>query len=64
MLNDKQLNTKYAPAERLSNEEVKDQLEIFKNNEILNKFLSGTIIFSTSKEKGTTFMACYPLKKK
>ena len=29
-LKDKQLNTKYAPAERLSNEEVRDQIEVFK----------------------------------
>ena len=36
----KQLNTKYAPAERLSNEEVREQKEVFKNNEVLNKFLS------------------------
>jgi len=39
-LKNKQLKTKYALAERLSNEEVRDQVEIFKNNEVLNKFLS------------------------
>jgi signal transduction histidine kinase len=39
-LNLKKLKTKYAPAERLSNEEVKHQIKIFKDNDVLNKFLS------------------------
>ena len=34
-----QKNTKYAPAERESPENLKNQVEIFKNNDILNKFL-------------------------
>ncbi|MFX0071261.1 MAG: histidine kinase, partial [Candidatus Hermodarchaeota archaeon] len=34
------LTTKYAPAERANEEEVKRQIEIFKSNNVLNKFLS------------------------
>ena len=30
---------------------------------LLSSILNGTIVFSTSEDKGTTFMACYPLKK-
>ena len=39
-LNGRQHSTKYAPAERLSNEEVEYQIYDFKKNEVLNKFLS------------------------
>ena len=30
---------------------------------LLSSILNGTIVFSTSEDKGTSFMACYPLKK-
>jgi len=39
-LKDKKLSTKYAPAERASEDEINSQVKIFKNDEILNKFLS------------------------
>jgi len=39
-LNDKKLSTKYATAERLSNEDVRPQIDSFKNVDILSKFLS------------------------
>ena len=29
---------------------------------LLSSFLSGTVVFSTSEEKGTVFMASYPLR--
>ena len=35
-----QLHTKFAPAERLSESEIKPQIELFNNEEILNNFLS------------------------
>ena len=39
-MKDKKLSTKFAPAERASENEIKSQVKIFKNDEILNKFLS------------------------
>ena len=39
-MKDKKLNTKFAPAERASEDEIKSQVKIFENDEILNKFLS------------------------
>ena len=34
------LNTKYAPADRAPKEEIERQISLFKNNEVLNKFLN------------------------
>ncbi|MFX1297511.1 MAG: sensor histidine kinase [Promethearchaeota archaeon] len=39
-MKDKKLRTKFAPAERASIEEIKRQIAIFENNEVLNQFLS------------------------
>jgi len=39
-LKDKKLSTKFASAERASDDEINSQVKIFKNDEILNKFLS------------------------
>ena len=39
-MKDKKLSTKFASAERASDDEINSQVKIFKNDEILNKFLS------------------------
>jgi len=39
-LKEKKLSTKFASAERASEDEINSQVKIFKNDEILNKFLS------------------------
>ena len=39
-MNERQLSTKYAPAERLPNENLRHQVKVFKRNDVLNEFLS------------------------
>ncbi|TFG01372.1 MAG: histidine kinase, partial [Promethearchaeota archaeon] len=57
-MNARKQNTKYAPAERLSNEEVEYQIEDFKKNEILKKFLSKipAIFLVVNKYRQIVFM--------
>ncbi len=38
-MKNEQLNTKFAPAERASKEEIKRQVDIFKSNDVLDEFL-------------------------
>ncbi len=58
MAKEKALSTKFAPAERAPPEEIKRQYELFRNNEVLNKFLSKipAIFLTVNRNRQVVYM--------